>query len=81
MNEMSNRKHAKIISITLRPEFRKGDEVVPEEDTGQSTLGAFRRLGEEVKLADITKQNGSIPGQPVTWLAVSIGAIRIPPKD
>jgi hypothetical protein len=81
MDEMPNRKHTNIISITLRSEFREGDEVVPEEDICQSTLGAFRHLGEEVKLADITERNGSTGSHPVGWLALSIGAIRIPYKD
>ena len=68
-----------MISITLHPDFRKGDEAVPEEDTCQSTFGAFRRLGEEVKLADMTER--STPSHPVAWLALSIVAIRIPSTD
>jgi hypothetical protein len=77
MDEMPNRKHTNVISITLRSEFREGDEVLPEEHPCQSTLGAFRHLGEEIKLADMTGRNGSTRS-PVAWLALSIGAIRIP---
>ncbi len=65
-----------MMSTSLQPEFREGDEVVLAEGTYQGTRGRFLHLREDVKWADIAECNGSTRSHPVAWLALSGGAIR-----
>ncbi len=58
--------------MTIKPEFREGDEVVLTDGTYQGTSGIFVGLRKDAAWADITERDGSVRSHPLAWLAHSV---------